>query len=590
MRVIKYSDYFCEVLKKLGYTHCFTVQGGNIMHLINSANNYFKLIPVLHEVTAIIASEYFNHINHNNKSFALVTTGPGLTNSITGIAGSFLESRENLIVGGQVKTQDLSSKKLRQLGIQELKGTKIVETITKKSVGLYKTYSANQLEDIVLTSRDKRKGPVFLEIPIDIQSKNIYFNQKYKIPKLDHNKKRIRVKKKYLVKVNELFNKSERPGILIGSGCSKINKNKITIAMKNNKIPFFFSWNAADLSNGNTPNNFGRPNTFGQRYSNILIQQCDLLISFGARLGLQQTGFNYKNFIKNGKIVQIDIDRNELNKKNPKKFLKINGDAIQYFENLILKKKYQRKNWLNFCLKVKKILPINEKNNNRCRKGYISPYDFYEIISKKITKKTNVIPCSSGGSFTSFYQSFIQKNNQNIVSNKSLASMGYGLAGSIGAAFSNKLPTILFEGDGGFSQNFQDLGTARINNLNLKIFIFNDEGYASIRSTQGNYFNGKYVGCDKKSGLYFPDWKKLFKVYNIPCYKININFIKTRFFSSLLNSKKLIAFIVPIDPRQNYYPKISSKIDTKVGMISNPIHKMSPPLDLNIENATMKYI
>lgn len=592
MKQIKYSDYFCQVLKSLGYTHCFAVQGGNIMHLINSANNYFKLIPTLHELTAVIASEYYNHINHKNKSFALVTTGPGLTNCITGIAGAFLESRENLIVGGQVKTHDLSNKKIRQIGIQEVKGTEIVKSITKKSVRIIKTLNANQLKNIILESTQKRKGPVFIEIPIDVQSKNISYDKNYKIKKLNFSKKSNlnKVNTRYLIKVNKLLNSSNRPGILIGSGCSKIDKKKIIIAMKKNRIPFFFSWNAADMADNKILNNFGRPNIWGQRYSNILVQQCDLLISFGARLGLQQTGFNYKEFLKNGKIVQIDIDQNELDKRNPKKFMKINGDACKYFEKLILKKNFKKESWLNFCLNVKKKLPINEIYNNYCKKKYISPYDFYEIISQKIRKKTNIIPCSSGGSFTCFYQSFIQKSNQNIVSNKSLASMGYGLAGAIGAALSNKLPTILFEGDGGFSQNFQDLGTAKINNLNIKIFIFNDNGYASIRTTQSNYFKGHYVGCDSNSGLYFPDWKKLFSTYKIPCYKINKKFLNSKKFLSLFNSRKLVAFIIPIDPKQTYYPKISSKLDNKMGMVSNPIHKMTPPLDKSLENIVFKYI
>jgi acetolactate synthase-1/2/3 large subunit len=180
MKLIKYSDYFCEVLKNLGYTHCFAVQGGNIMHLINSANNYFKLVPTLHELTAVVASEYFNHINRKNKSFALVTAGPGLTNCITGIAGAFLESRENLIVGGQVKTHDLSNKKIRQIGIQEVKGIEIVKSITKKSVRIIKALNANQIKNIIFKSKEKRKGPVFIEIPIDVQSKKINYSKKIK--------------------------------------------------------------------------------------------------------------------------------------------------------------------------------------------------------------------------------------------------------------------------------------------------------------------------------------------------------------------------------------------------------------------------
>ena len=335
--------------------------------------------------------------------------------------------------------------------------------------------------------------------------------------------------------------------------------------------------------------NFGRPNTWGQRYSNVIIQQSDLLIAIGTRLGMQQTGFNYKSFIPNGKIMHVDIDKKELFKKNPKTNLKINCDANLFLKILSKQKIKKNPKWLKFCNHVKKELPVIETNNTG--KKFISPYYFYDKISDLIPKKANLVPSSSGGSFTTFMQTFKFKNKQICRSSKGLASMGVGLAGSIGVALARKKEkTYLFEGDGGFAQNFQEIGTAIYNKLNLKIFIFDDNGYASIRLTQKNYFNGKYVGCDQNTGLIFPNWVKFFNSYNLKTFIIRKNFERNKKFLKLFYKKGIVIFLVKIDPKQTYFPKITSFLNKKNGMISNPIHLMTPEIENKKIKNILKYI
>ena len=308
----------------------------------------------------------------------------------------------------------------------------------------------------------------------------------------------------------------------MGGGIISSNLNyRLDKQLERIGIPFQTSWNGIDLVDSNSPNFFGRPNIWGQRYANMAIQECDLLISIGCRMGLQQTGFNYKKFAPLAYKIMIDIDRTELNKTNYKPDLAINFDGseflnsfFKYFKN----KKFSFKNWIERLNFLKSKLPLSEKINE-LSDNFINPYDFMLNISNLLSSNDIIIPCSSGSANTVTFQAFNQKYGQVIMNSKSLASMGYGLSASIGAALTNKKKNvILFEGDGGFIQNLQEIGTLSQNDLKIKIFIFYDEGYASIRMTQKNYFNGNYIGCDLKTGLGLPNWKFLAKTY-----KLNFN-------------------------------------------------------------------
>ncbi len=588
----KYSDQIAIWLKNLGYTHCFFLSGGNIMHAQESFRTKFQCIPVIHEVAAGIATEYFNATSSNKKAFALVTAGPGITNIITAIGGAFLESRELLVIGGQVKREDLSNLKVRQRGIQEIDGVEIAKPITNKSVRLDKPIRFEKFKEITEIPSNKRKGPIFIEIPLDIQG--------YPINQLEN--KKISIKKNILTRsekskyiknsklIVSLINKASRPSILIGAGVKRDTAIKFQKKLSNLGLPIMLTWNASDRMDSRSKNYFGRPNTWGQRYSNIIIQQSDVLLALGTRLGLQQTGFNWREFLKKGKIVHVDIDKNELDKNHPKTSHKINCDANQLLEN-ILKLKISKKNdWLQYCKEIKKYFPLVEENNYT-GKGFISPYDFYYKISK-IAKKTDVIiPCSSGGAFTTFNQTFEQKLGQKIINNKALASMGYGLSGAIGAAFANSGKKIIhFEGDGGFTQNLQEYGTVAINKLNIKTFLFCDDGYASIRMTQKNYFKGAYMGCDIKTKLGIPNWEVLFKSWGIKSIKLKKNFINSNDFLKAFNSFGPNIFVVPIDPLQTYFPKITSRVTKEGSMESNPIHNMSPEISEEEKNKFLKFI
>jgi acetolactate synthase-1/2/3 large subunit len=298
---MKYSDYLMQCLEGLGFTHVFYVAGGNSMHLLESASRYFECIPVVHEVTACISTEYFNE-SGGRKAFALVTAGPGLTNTITGIAGAWLESHELLVIGGQVKSANLKSTGSRQGGIQEIDGVGLVAGITKKAVRIEKPMVEHEIAELVNLGKSGRKGPIFLEICLDVSATEF---SDVDVMKRQAKTLTPSIEKSLsfdfnLDQIRALIQKSSRPLILLGNGISRTASKELLEELAPLRIPVATTWSGADRIGFDYPFYAGRPNTFGMRWANIFQQQADLLIVVGSSLGLQQTGFNSAGFLPAG--------------------------------------------------------------------------------------------------------------------------------------------------------------------------------------------------------------------------------------------------------------------------------------------------
>lgn len=572
---MKYSDQIGAWLKAAGYTHYFYVGGGNIMHLTESLDRFLTGVPVVHEVAAGIAAEYFNEIASPSKALALVTAGPGLTNIVTAVSGAWLESRELLVIGGQVKTADLARQKLRSRGIQEIDGVELLRSTTKLSTRLEKPVSAAEFGEMIAHSWTPRKGPVFLEFPLDVQAADV---AETPLPALVAPALPTATDEQ-VAAVARMWAEARRPVLLLGGGISYAKAMALHDRIEQLGMPVMTTYNGADRFDGHSPCYLGRPNTWGQRSSNIIIQNSDLIVAVGTRLGMQQTGFNWQEFGRQAKIVQVEIDEQELTKGHPRTDLSIQADANDFLQRLVANELPRHEAWLARAREVRNKVPRIE-DVNHTGEGYLSPYEFIVALETMTRPDDLVIPCSSGSAFTLSMQLYRQQLGQRLLTNKSLASMGYGLSGAIGAAIAGQgKRTFLIEGDGGFAQNMQEVGTAAINNLNLKIFIFDDQGHASIRMTQQNYFGGKYLGCDRKSGLGLPNWDKLFAAWDVPVMRLPLSFTTDEDVIERLNAPGVQAFIVPIDPQQTYLPKISSRVTETGSMESNPIDRMTPEID-----------
>lgn len=593
----KYSDLLSKWLEELGYTHVFFVAGGNIMHLIESLSHRMVMVPVINEVATTIAAEYFNQANEltGKKALALVTAGPGITNAVTGIAGSYLESRELLVIGGQVKSADLSLGSLRQNGIQEIDGVTIVSSITNKSVLISKPISKSDFYQHVTYRIGERRGPVFLEICLDTQAKIVvedslenliidFTSEKtnaHEISVLDSIKR-----------ATSLLRDAKRPVFLIGSGVDINRIDLLLNKLSELQIPIMTSWNAADRVASSNPLYFGRPNNWGQRKSNIIIQQADLVIAAGTRLGFQSTGFNHEAFLPLGKLVQIDIDNAELSKGHPHVDIPIIGDALET-SVLILNEFKEPGDWLDwiaFCKEVESQIPLVDPENFGAE-NFVEIFQYINKLSTFFGEKDIVIPSSSGGGSTVSMQVIEQKGlPQRIITNKGLASMGYGICGAIGAAHSREETVWYIDGDGSLTQNIQELGVMSQFKLNVKIVIISNNGYASIRSTQRNYFANNYIGCDPSTGLHLPNWAKIAEAYGVEYLLVDVNDQFSQKFKDFISSPGPGLIEVPVDPDQTFYPKITSYLDEDKGMISNPIHLMTPELDLVISDKVFKYL
>ncbi|MHA7659468.1 thiamine pyrophosphate-binding protein, partial [Mycobacterium sp. ML2] len=570
-----------------GYTHCFFVAGGNIMHLLDSVRTRMVCVPFVHEVGAAIATEYFNASRDEGtgRALALVTAGPGVTNALTGIAGAWQESRELLVLGGQVKSSDLSRGAVRQRGIQEIDGVTLVSSVAKRALRIERPVARGIILNAVLEGRTPRQGPVFLEVCLDAQAAPPLPDQDPvaiaeagalpEVPAAD------------IEQAVALVRESERPVILIGGGVGRGAVRALGRRTVAAGIPIMTTWNGADRVPTEHPLYCGRPNTWGQRAANILIQQADLVVAVGTRLGLQQTGFAWEQFVPVGRVVQVDIDAAELEKGHPRVDLTLRGDADRFLAALYgsdLGDPGRWQTWREFIASVRAELPLNDPQNVTAP-GYVKPYEFAMRLAEVVGPDAIVLPGSSGGSFSVAMQALQLRADQKLVTNKSLASMGYGLSGAIGAALANPgHQVVLSEGDGGFAQNLQELGTLAATGANLKVFVLDNNGYASIRMTQRNYFGGAWIGCDAQTGLGLPEWEALARAYGIPFARLDAESgLDAAAVRSLLAADGPALMVVPIDPEQTYYPKITSAVQPDGSMKSNPLHRMSPDLPADAE-------
>lgn len=596
---MKYSDYFIDSLVELGYTHCFFVGGGNVMHLLESARTRLECIAVVHEVSAGIAAEYFNvaHRSDGKRAFALVTAGPGITNMATAIGGAWLESRELLIVGGQARTEFISHPEVRQIGHQQIDGRSIVEPMSKISITITEPFSKNKLKSLTDISKTGRKGPAFLEICLDVTAMEIDEESLNRIPSSTATvaKEFIESDNHAIEELVTLMKSSTRPIILVGGGLDFSDFKKLWHEIETLKIPVATTWNAADYLDSNHNLYAGRPNTYGMRWANTVIQQSDLLITFGARLGLQQTGFAWQEFVPEGKIIRIELDEKEIALKQPQTYLDIHMDAGKALSLMLAQiskanLKIDTGKWLEFIKGVRESLPVVEDATFQYP-DYVNPFELVSELSTLLSAEDKVIPCSSGGAYTTMMQAFEQKNGQLLTNNKGLASMGYGLAGAIGTSVAHpENRTVLVEGDGGFAQNLSELGTVQNRELNLKIFIFSNMGYASIRVSQKAYFAGAYIGCDAATGVGLPNWEKIFGAFGIPSIDVTGPLKENIQALDLLKKKGPAAFIIKVHPDQSFLPKVTSKIFSDGKMKSNPIHLMQPELPSELASQVFKYL
>ncbi len=576
------SYILMDYLYSIGVKKIFFVPGGGNMFLVDALGRHPKIdfISTHNEQAAVIAAEAYSRLS-DELGVALVTTGPGATNSITGIAGAWLDSIPVLIISGQVKIKDIKKhSKVRQNGPQEIDIVSMVKNITKYSKTIkIKSNLIYEFKKAVSISLSGRPGPVLLDIPLDIQG------AKYKYKKFKKSNikdlvlsSKSNFKNEYNYLVNQL-KKAKKPLFLLGQGVKSaraLNEAKKLITKTN--IPCLLTWPMTDFLPSTHKLNMGKPGTVAKRHSNIILQNCDILITLGARLDKVVTAHNPNNFAKNATVFCIDIDEYEL-RKHPNRFKKIQADAKEFLKALLSRDDIQLNNneWIYECNNIKNYFS-KEKFS---KKKSLSIYKVIEFLSKVIPVNSIVATGSSGLSIEAFYTHFLNKKNQKIFLTTGLGAMGYGFPALVGASKIKK-NLYLFESDGSAMMNLQELQTLKTIKSNAKIFLINNNGYASIRNTQRNYFDGRYVGTTSNTGLETPSISKLAKSLGISSFKCKSIESLKKIVTENINKNELILFEIYVQENEDLFPKCSTHNSKNGSFISAPIEDLSPLLPLEV--------
>lgn len=591
--MIRLADYVVKFLEKKKIDTVFTVSGGGSIFLCDALYNSKKIkyISHHHEQAASFAAESYARAK-NGIGCCFITTGPGGTNTITGVCSAWIDSVPVIFISGQVfLNQTIQKTKKRQIGVQEINIIDLVKSVTKFSKMITDPNSINfYLEKAYSIARSGRPGPVFIDIPADIQNSMIdekkILKNKYKEPKESFN-----IDKKLNLIIKKLKN-SKRPLIHLGHGVKLSGAQQLVKKFFNKfNIPFVVTWNADDIIESSHKMYCGRPGAFGERGSNFIIQNCDFYLSLGTRLPYMVTGYNAKKFASKAKFkVMVDIDSKELDKNDLIIDLKIRSDAKFFLNKLFYKlKKYNSPTeWIDYCKNIRKKYPILlERMINE--KKYVNSYYFVKSLSQ-LTKKNDSIITDMGFSFTTSHQALDVKSKQTFFTNSGHAPMGWGLPATIGVYYSKKKPNsnlICLTGEGGFQMNIQELATVMHNKIPIKIFIFNNGGYLTIKQTQILGFNGRIMGADKSSGLSFPNYMNIAKSHKMEYLKIKDHKNLSKNINKVLKSSKATICELIMNPNEEQIPKAINRRNEMGKSIPTEFEDMYPFLprdELNSNN------
>ncbi len=602
--MIKVSDYIANFIVEHGITTGFTVVGGGAMHLNDSFGHKkgLTMIYTHHEQAASIAAESFARYE-NKPALVAVTTGPGGINALNGVASAYLDSLPMIVISGQVR-YDMTSAyarskgaNIRSFGDQEFDIVDTVKYMTKYSCLVSDKEDIRKcLEEAFIKATTGRMGPVWIDVPLNIQGayvdeKNLKGIEDNAISDKNYNVD------EDIREVIKLINESKRPIIYAGygirlAGAYKSFKNLITKL----NIPIVTYWNAIDIMENEHDLYVGRGGTMGDRAGNFAVQNSDLLISIGSRMSIRQVGFDKDSFAKSSKLVMIDIDENEFKKPNLKVYKGIKCDAKVFIDRLneiiddekltFDKKKMISKmtnlpsTWNEICLDWKNRYKVVNKEKYE-QKDLVNVYAFVDYLSSKL-KEGSMTAVSNGACCVVGSQAFVIKNGTRFHNNNAIASMGYGLPAAIGATLSiGKKETICLEGDGSIMMNIQELQTVITNELPIKIFLINNEGYHSIRITQNNIFADHTkvgIGLESKD-LSFPNFEKVSKAFGYTYLSARSNDEMKKVVDEVLKKDGPVFVEIFTDKMQVFEPKSSTKKLDDGTIVSAPLYDLAPFLD-----------
>lgn len=629
---IKLSDFVAQFLYDHHITQGFTVVGGGAMHLNDSLGHKdgLNILYCHHEQSCSIAAESYAR-NEIKPAFVNVTTGPGGINALNGVACAYLDSLPMFVISGQVRydttlayTKKHDNASPRSVGDQEFDIVSTVKHMTKYAVMIEDpTNILYHLEKAYYLMMHGRKGPVWIDIPINFQAEIIETDTlKSYLGSEEHKKdilenEPVEVNDATIEKVLGMIKDAKRPVIYAGYGIRLSSGYDIfrKIIDKLN-IPVVTYWNAIDLIETENDLYIGRGGNMGDRAGNFAIECSDLIIAIGTRLSIRQVGYNYKLWAKNSKVIMVDIDKEEFKKHTIHVNLAIHADAKDFLEKLYSRIGANTASplkpvgastasplWLSTCQSWKQKYPVVDKSKYNKDKTHVNVYAFIDYLSRSLPDGS-MTAVSNGACCVAGSQAYYIKNGTRFHNNSAIASMGYGLPASIGACISTRCTrkgelceptyknTVCLEGDGSIMMNLQELETISSNKLPIKIFLINNNGYHSIRITQNNIFKEHTkVGIGPESGdLSFPEFKKIADAFNIPYQSAKTDDEMRSVIDKVVNESGPMLIEIFTDTIQVWEPKSSGKKASDGTITSPPLYDMEPFLPDEEINEIMKIL
>ncbi len=581
---MKVSDYVIKFIAGLGVDKVFCVTGGGAMHLNNSLGSSDEVqgVFMLHEQGASVAAESYARIREGI-GVCLVTSGPGATNAITGLCGAYMDSIPVIFISGQAKRADLvGDQNVRQFGIQEVDIISMVKPYSKYAVRLMDPQTVKyELEKAAHIAVSGRPGAVWIDIPLDIQASDIDVDS---LGGYTSDDEPAVVSDEVIYRVIDKFNKAKRPAIILGNGVRLSHAaDKARKLVEFLKAPAFVSWNGVDLLEDDHPYYFGRPNIVGHRSANLILQNADFVLSIGTRLSLLNTGYNFDGYLRNAFHVMVDIDENEMKKKNLHPQMKVACDAGAFIDSLFSKKDLfdteEHTSWIEHCKEMRSKYPVEIPEQDP-RKGYVSLYRLFDAISDLMTQEDVYQFTSSGTSVDIGMKVLRLKKGQRAFLNKSMAAMGYDVPACVGSCIgSGGKRVICVTGDGSIAMNIQELEVIRRLNLPVKIFVADNSGYSMIWHSQSGNFKGHLTGCTEESGLTLPNMKYVAEAFGIKGMEISEESELIEKVKEVLDHDGPVVCRVKTDIMQKVLPKQSNFMNEKGQMESRPLEDMTPLLD-----------
>jgi acetolactate synthase-1/2/3 large subunit len=583
---VKLSDWVFRHLAAQGVKHVFMLTGGGAMHLNDSLGTCTDIdyACTSHEQAAAMAAESYAKVT-GDIGVCLVTAGPGGTNAITGVAGGWLDSTPMLVLSGQAKRADLKGTSgVRQMGVQEVDIVSMVTPITKYAVTVMEPADIRyHLEKAIHLARTGRPGPVWLDLPLDVQGAAIDESSLRGYDPAEDGVAGLASRADIAAAVGrtiELLNGAERPVILIGNGVRLGGaRAEMRALIERLGVPVLTTWPAHDMVPDDHPLMAGRPGPLAPRGANFTLQNSDWLLALGARLDLVVTGYAPQNFARAAKKIMVDIDAAELRKMRGTVDVPVHADVKDFINEMTHQiggvKRRDRSGWNARWREWQTRYPVVLAEYRNLPDG-VSTYVLGEAISEASAPDDVIVSGSSGAGIEIFCLAAKLKEGQRLFLTTALGAMGNGLPGLIGACLANgRRRTISVDGDGGLQLNIQELETARRLALPIKLFVLNNEGYASIRTSQSRYF-GRLAGADATSGVTLPPLRRVVEAYGLPYTRIDTDRGLVDRVRELLDSPGPVVVEVMTPREEPRAPSLSSMRKADGSMMSKPLEDLWP--------------